>query len=135
MRTEEPATATVYVVDDDRGVREATRNLLESVGLRVQTFASATEFLGAARADEPRCLILDVRLAGASGLDLQRELAGTENPLPIVFVTGHGDVAMTSRAMRAGAVEFLTKPWREEELLEAIARAIERDREQRKRRD
>jgi FixJ family two-component response regulator len=129
------AAATVYVVDDDRGVREATRNLLESVGLRVRTFASATEFLGAARADEPGCLILDVRLTEASGLDVQRELAGTENPLPIIFVTGLADVAMTSRAMQAGAVEFLTKPWREEDLLDAIAQAIERDREQRKRRD
>ena len=101
------APATVYVVDDDRGVRDATRNLLESVGLHVQTFASATEFLGAARAGEPGCLILDVRLSGASGLDVQRELAATENPLPIIFVTGHGDVGMTSRAMQAGAVEFL----------------------------
>jgi FixJ family two-component response regulator len=124
----------VFVVDDDQGVREATKNLIESVGLRVLTFATAQEFLTSERPDAPGCLVLDVRLPGLSGLDLQRELGKTSNPVPIIFVTGHGDIPMTVEAMKAGAMEFLTKPFRDQELLDAIARGIERDRVERKQR-
>jgi RNA polymerase sigma factor (sigma-70 family) len=122
-------TTTVYVVDDDASVRTALKRLLGSVGFSCQTFASADDFLKAARADGPQCLVLDVRLPGASGLDLQRELAVLDRPLPIIFITGHGDIPVTVRAMKAGASEFLTKPLREQELLEAIRKALERDRE------
>jgi len=121
----------VYVVDDDRAIREATRSLLASVGLQVQTFGTAQEFLRAKRPDAPACLVLDVRLPGLSGLDLQRELASAGSPIPIVFVTGHGDVPMSVQAMKAGAVEFLTKPFRDQQLLDAIQQAIERDRAER----
>ena len=126
--------AVVYVVDDDRGVREGTRNLIESVGLRVQTFASAQEFLAAQRSEEPGCLVLDVRLPGLSGLELQKELGKTGDPLPIVFVTGHGDIPMTVQAMKAGAIEFLTKPYRDQQLLDAVSHAIDRNRQERKQR-
>lgn len=123
-----PAAPVVFVVDDDRSVREALRNLLTSVGFAVEIFASARDFLGAARPDAPACLVLDVRLPGLSGLDLQQELARVGAVLPIVFLTGHGDIPMSVSAMKAGATEFLTKPWREQDLLDAVRLAIERDR-------
>jgi FixJ family two-component response regulator len=126
--------AIVYVVDDDAGVRRAAKELIETVGLRVETFASAQEFLESERQDAPGCLVLDVRLPGLSGLDLQRDLAKTNNPVPIIFVTGHGDIPMSVQAMKAGAVEFLTKPFRDQQLLDAIAEAINRDRLARKKR-
>src|SRR5262244_4629254 len=100
----------VFVVDDDRSMRESLRNLLRSTGLNVQTFASAHEFLTTQRPDAPSCLVLDVRLPGLSGLDLQQELAKGNAPIPIIFITGYGDIPMTVRAMKAGAIEFLTKP-------------------------
>ena len=116
----------VYVVDDDEGVRNSLESLIRSVGLSVQTFASAQEFLGTKR-KAAGCLVLDVRLPGLSGLDLQSELVRAEIHTPIVFITGHGDIPMSVRAMKAGAVEFLTKPFREEDLLDAIRQAIKRD--------
>jgi FixJ family two-component response regulator len=118
----------VFVVDDDPSIREALTSLLRSVGLRVETFESAQAFLLRQPADVPGCLVLDVRLPGLSGLDLQRELAVAEISLPIIFITGHGDIPMTVQAMKAGAVEFLPKPFRDQELLDAIAQAIGRDR-------
>jgi FixJ family two-component response regulator len=118
----------IFVVDDDKSVRDSLRRLLTSVGLNVEVFPTAQAFLSRPRTDAPGCVVLDVRLPGLSGLDLQRELAGTDAPLPIVFITGHGDIPMSVRAMKAGAVEFLTKPFREQELLEAIRLAVERDR-------
>ena len=116
----------VYVVDDDEGIRNSLESLIRSVGLSVQTFASAQEFLGTKR-KAAGCLVLDVRLPGLSGLDLQSELIREEVHTPIVFITGHGDIPMSVRAMKAGAVEFLTKPFREEDLLDAIRQAIKRD--------
>jgi FixJ family two-component response regulator len=121
----------VFVVDDDRSIRDALRSLIASVGLRVQTFPTAQEFLSGQRSDAPGCLILDVRLPGLSGLDLQRELAKAGIAIPIIFITGHGDIPMSVQAMKAGAVEFLTKPFREQQLLDAIQQAIERDRVER----
>jgi FixJ family two-component response regulator len=118
----------VFVVDDDPSVREGLRRLLTSVGFRVEVFATAQAFLGARCAGAPGYLVLDVRLPGLSGLDLQRELADTDAALPIIFLTGHGDIPMSVRAMRAGAAEFLTKPVREQDLLDAIRSALERDR-------
>jgi FixJ family two-component response regulator len=118
----------VFVVDDDRSVRDSLRRLFISVGLAVEVFPSAQAFLESPRPDSPACLVLDVRLPGLSGLDLQRELARTDSALPIVFLTGHGDIPMSVRAMKAGAVEFLTKPVREQDLLDAIRLAIARDR-------
>jgi FixJ family two-component response regulator len=118
----------IFVVDDDKSVRDSLRRLMTSVGLSVEVFPTAQAFLSRPRTDAPGCVVLDVRLPGLSGLDLQRELAGTDTPLPIVFITGHGDIPMSVRAMKAGAVEFLTKPFREQELLEAIRQAVERDR-------
>jgi len=118
----------VFIVDDDQGVRDALRRLISSVGLGVQVFATAQDFLTARRPDAPGCLVLDVRLPGLSGLDLQRELAGLDVSLPIVFLTGYGDIPMSVRAMKAGAVEFLTKPFREQDLLDAIRHAIDRHR-------
>ena len=120
--------SVVFVVDDDPSVRDSLRRLLTSVGLTVEVFPSAQAFLKRPRVDSPGCLVLDVRLPGLSGLDLQRELAGTDTALPIIFLTGHGDIPMSVRAMKAGAVEFLTKPFREQDLLDAIRQAIERDR-------
>ena len=120
--------SVVFVVDDDPSVRDSLRRLLTSVGLTVEVFPSAQAFLKRPRVDSPGCLVLDVRLPGLSGLDLQRELAGTDTALPIVFLTGHGDIPMSVRAMKAGAVEFLTKPFRAQDLLGAIRQAIERDR-------
>jgi FixJ family two-component response regulator len=130
-RAAEPDVAAapiVFVVDDDTSIRDSLRRLITSVGFKVEVFPSARAFLGARRPDAPGCLVLDVRLPGLSGLDLQRELAATDAELPIIFLTGHGDIPMSVRAMKAGAVEFLTKPFREQELLDAIRSAIERDR-------
>jgi len=122
------ASAIIFVVDDDAGMRNSLRRLITSVGFAVEVFPSARAFLDARRPDSPGCLVLDVRLPGLSGLDLQRELADTDGELPIIFLTGHGDIPMTVRAMKAGAIEFLTKPFRQQELLDAIRTAIERDR-------
>jgi FixJ family two-component response regulator len=118
----------VYVVDDEPAVRISLKRLLRSIGMEARTYASAQEFLHSERPDAPACLVLDVRLPGLSGLDLQQELAAANIDLPIIFVTGHGDIPMSVRAMKAGAVEFLTKPFREQDLLEAIQRGIERNR-------
>ena len=122
------ATPTVLVIDDDESVRRALRDLFESVGLGVTTFESAREFLRTTRPATPCCLVLDVRLPEQSGLDFQRELNERNIALPIVFLTGHGDIPMSVRAIKAGAVEFLTKPFREQELLDAVQAAIDRDR-------
>lgn len=118
----------VFVIDDDESIRESLKSLMRSVGLSVETFASAREFLQSTRPDVPACLILDVRMPGLSGLDLQRELAQVNIHIPIIFITGHGDIPMSVRAMKAGAVEFLTKPFRDQDLLDAIQQALERDR-------
>lgn len=117
----------VFIIDDDASVRKALTNLLRSVGLRVEAFGTAQEFLTMKRPDGPGCLVLDVRLPGSSGLDLQRQLVESGIQLPIIFITGHGDIEMSVRAMKAGAVEFLTKPFREQVLLDAVQHAIERD--------
>jgi len=127
-----PEEAIVLAVDDDASMREALSRLFRSVGMRTQIFASAEDFLRFERPDAPACLVLDVRLPGLSGLELQRELADRE--IPIIFITGHGDIPMSVEAMKAGAVEFLTKPFRDQALLDAIHQAIERDRANRKRR-
>ncbi|MDB6029440.1 MAG: DNA-binding response regulator [Verrucomicrobiales bacterium] len=119
---------TVFVVDDDAAVRESLDSLIRSVGLRAESFSSAREFLQQKAPEAPACLVLDIRLPGLSGLDLQRELLSTKRALPIIFITGHGDIPMSVQAMKAGAVEFLTKPFRDEDLLAAIHQAIERDR-------
>jgi FixJ family two-component response regulator len=121
----------VYVVDDDPSMRNAIEDLLQSVGLGVRVFPTAQDFLKAARPDAPGCIVLDVRLPGQSGLDFQSQIAGTPMELPIVFITGHGDVPMSVRAMKLGAVEFLTKPFRDQELIDAIHAALERDRARR----
>ena len=120
--------AIVFVVDDDLSVREALRSLIRSAGLRVETFASAQEFLDRPGADVPSCLVLDVRLPGLSGLDLQKRMAEANIEIPIIFITGHGDVPTSVQAMKAGAVEFLTKPFVDQDLLNAIQQAIKRDR-------
>ena len=120
--------AIVLVVDDDVSVREALGSLIRSTGLRVETFASAQEFLARPRADAPSCLVLDVRLPGLSGLDLQKRMAELNLEIPIVFITGHGDIPMSVQAMKAGALEFLTKPFDDRDLLAAIRQAIKRDR-------
>jgi len=125
MKTGDPI---VFVVDDDSSMREALTDLITSVGLLVEAFKSAREFLEHMRHDTPACLVLDVRLPGLSGLDLQRELARTEAPIPIIFITGHGDIPMSVRAMKEGAVEFLAKPFRDQDLLDAIQNALEIDR-------
>lgn len=118
----------VFVVDDDTAVRTSLKRLIQSLGLDVQTFASAHQFLVAPRPDGPACLVLDVRLPDLSGLDLQQKLANSNVELPIIFITGHGDIPMSVRAMKAGAVEFLTKPFRDQDLLEAIQHGIEEHR-------
>jgi serine/threonine protein kinase len=128
------ADATVFVVDDDESIREALKSLISSVGLQVATFASAREFLQSSPPDAPGCLVLDVRLPGLSGLDLQRELAKANVATPIIFITGHADIPMTVSAMKAGAVEFLSKPFRDQDLLDAIQQALERDRMSREQR-
>jgi FixJ family two-component response regulator len=122
----------VYVVDDEPAVSISLKRLLRSVGLEARTYASAQEFLRSERPDAPGCLILDVRLPGLSGLDLQQELTAAKIDLPVIFITGHGDIPMSVQAMKAGAVEFLTKPFREQDLLEAIQRGIEQNRITRK---
>ncbi len=127
-RAEEPI---VYVVDDDASVREALRNLFRSVGLRVEVFGSAPEFLQSKPPDVASCLILDIRLPRQSGLDFQTDLAKAGIHTPIIFMTGHGDIPMTVRAMKAGAVDFLTKPFRDQDMLDAVTAAIERDRNSR----
>ena len=123
--------ATVVVIDDDPDIRDALHGLLRSVGLGVELFASVQEFFDAARADVPGCLVLDVRLPGRSGLDLQGELAKAKIHLPVIFISGHADVPMSVRAMKAGAVEFLTKPVRDQDLLDAIQLALAKDRARR----
>jgi FixJ family two-component response regulator len=123
-----PAEPIVFIVDDDSSFRRSTERLIRSSGYKAQTFATATEFLQSPRPDAPSCLVLDVRLPGLSGLDLQRELAKAGWQVPIIFMTGHGDIPMTVHAMKAGAVEFLTKPFREQDLLGALRQAIARDR-------
>jgi len=125
MKTGEPI---VFVVDDDPSVRETLADLIASVGLSVLAFRSAREFLESRRPDAPACLVLDVRLPGLSGLELQRELLRIEAPIPIIFITGHADIPMTVRAMKEGAVEFLAKPFRDQDLLDAIQHAIDIDR-------
>jgi FixJ family two-component response regulator len=120
--------AIVWVVDDDMSVREALEGLIRSAGLKVETFASAQEFLARERADLPSCLVLDVRLPGLSGLDLQKRMAEAELHIPIIFITGHGNVPAAVQAMKAGALEFLTKPFTDRDLLGAIEQAIKRDR-------
>ncbi len=124
-----PADApTVFVVDDDAAMRAAIQGLLKSVGLRSETFGIAHEFLRRKRTDGPSCLVLDVSLPGVNGLDFQRELADAGVQIPIIFITGHGDIPMTVKAMKSGAVEFLTKPFQDQELLDAIRQALDRDR-------
>jgi FixJ family two-component response regulator len=118
----------VFIVDDDASVREALGRLVRSAGLRVEAFASAEEFLNRARTDSPSCLVLDVQLPDLSGLDLQRRMVDAKSEMPIVFITGHGDIPTTVRAMKAGAIEFLTKPLVEGDVLESIRQAIARDR-------
>jgi FixJ family two-component response regulator len=126
--------AVVFVVDDDEGMRQSLKNLIGSVGLQVKVFASAQEFLRSKLADVPGCLVLDVRLPGLSGLDLQKRMVEAGMEIPIIFISGHGDIPMTVRAMKAGAVEFLTKPFRDQDLLDAIQQALERDRTAREQR-
>ena len=122
-----PSEPMVYIVDDDLSVRQALSSLIRSTGLRAETFASADEFLRYTRSDAPACLVLDVQLPDGSGLDLPQELAATEVPIPIIFITGHGTIPMSVRAMKAGALEFLTKPFREEDLIAAIQQALVHD--------
>jgi FixJ family two-component response regulator len=122
-----PPAPTVFVVDDDAPMREALSSLIRSIGLRVEIFSSAREFLRAKASDGPACLVLDVRLPGLSGMDLHRELIAADNPIPVIFITGHGDIPMSVRAMKAGAAEFLTKPFHDQDLLDAIQQAIDRD--------
>ena len=124
MNSQEPM---VFAIDDDASMREALSRLFRSIGMKAQIFASAQEFLKFERPDAPACLVLDVRLPGLSGLDLQRELAAADCGIPIIFITGHGDIPMSVQAMKAGAVEFLTKPFRDQVLLDAIHQAIQRD--------
>ena len=122
----------VFVVDDDPSLRKALASLFRSVGLQVEVFGSAPEFLQSTLPDVPSCLVLDIRLPGPSGLDFQTELAKANIHIPIIFVTGHGDIPMTVRAMKAGAIDFLSKPFRDQDMLDAVATAIERDRKRRK---
>jgi FixJ family two-component response regulator len=124
----------VFIVDDDLSVRRSTERLVRAAGLNVQTFTSAREFVNSSRPEVPACLVLDVRMPGLSGMDLQRELIQRGMHIPIIFITGHGDIPMSVRAMKAGAVEFLTKPFRSRALLDAVRTAIERDRSRHKER-
>ena len=124
---------TVFIIDDDRGMRQSIQDLVESVGLRAESFATGEEFLKRKPTNDPSCLVLDVRLPQMSGLDFQRQLAETGMQIPIIFVTAHGDVPMSVRALKSGAVEFLTKPFRDQDLLDAIQQALERDRAERDR--
>jgi len=120
--------ATVFIVDDDAGLRQAIHDLVESVGLRAQSFASGEDFLRAKHTSRPSCLVLDVRLPQMNGLDFQRRLVETGVETPVIFITAHGDIPMSVRALKSGAVEFLTKPFRDQDLLDAIHQALERDR-------
>ncbi len=129
MKEPEPI---VFVIDDEAQIRDGFKSLIRSIGLRAETFASAREFMQAKRPDAPACLVLDVRMPGLSGLDLQRELSEAQIHIPIIFITGHGDIPMSVRAMKDGAMEFLTKPVRGQDLLDAVQKAIDRDREFRK---
>ena len=124
-------TRSVFIVDDDPGIRQSLESLLRSVGLEVKTLASVPEFLNCPRPDGPTCLVLDVRLPGRSGLDLQRELSAANIQLPVIFITGHGDIPMSVQAMKGGAIEFLTKPFRDQDLLDAVQLGLARDRERR----
>ena len=130
-----PPVPTVFVIDDDELVRAAIQGMLKSVGLQSQTFESAQDFLRSNRPDAPSCLVLDVRLPGINGLDFQRDLADAGIRIPIIFITGHGDIPMSVRAMKSGAVEFLTKPFRDQDLLDAIHQALDRDRAAREQQD
>jgi FixJ family two-component response regulator len=123
----------VFVIDDDLSTRETLSSLIRSIGLQVELFGSVQEFLQRKRPDAPSCLVLDIRLPGISGLDFQRKLADSNISIPIIFITGHGDIQMSVRAMKAGAIEFLTKPFRDQDLLDAIHAALEKDREKRQR--
>jgi len=125
----EPVESTVFVVDDNASMRNALVRLIRSAGLRVAAFSSAEEFLRRNQPDAPGCLVLDVRMPGMSGLELQRELVAVNSPIPVIFITGHGDIPMSVRAMKAGAVEFLTKPFHDQDLIDAIQQAIKRDSE------
>jgi FixJ family two-component response regulator len=129
------AFPTVYIVDDDGGVRRAVQDLVESVGLRAESFATAQEFLNKKRNADSSCLVLDVRLPQTSGLDLQHMLADVGMQIPIIFITAHGDIPMSVRALKSGAMEFLTKPFRDQDLLDAIQHALQRDRAAREQRD
>lgn len=122
---------TVFVIDDDAAIRDALQSLISSMKLHVELFGSAAEFLQRERPDMPSCLVLDLRLPGISGLDFQRKLTEANHSIPVIFITGHGDIPMSVRAMKAGAVEFLTKPFRDQDLLDAIHVALERDRARR----
>ena len=124
---------TVFIIDDDRGMRQSIQDLVESVGLHAESFATGGEFLSRKRTNDPSCLVLDVRLPQMSGLDFQRQLAEVGMQIPIIFVTAHGDVPMSVRALKSGAVEFLTKPFRDQDLLDAIQQALQRDRGERDR--
>jgi FixJ family two-component response regulator len=123
-----PAAPTVFIIDDDRGMRQAVQDLVESVGLRAESFATGQEFLNRQPSSDPSCLVLDVRLPQMSGLDFQRRLTEIGMQIPIIFITAHGDVPMSVRALKSGAVEFLTKPFRDQDLLDAIQQALQRDR-------
>src|SRR2546425_9277079 len=129
------AVPTVFVIDDDDLVRSAIQGMLKSVGLRSETFGTPQEFLRSKRSDGPSCLVLDVRLPGVNGLDFQRELAEAGIRIPVIFITGHGDIPMSVKAMKSGAVEFLTKPFRDQDLLDAIQEALDLDRVTRQRRE
>ena len=122
------AVPIVFIIDDDPGMRQAIHDLVESVGLRAESFATGEAFLGAKQIGRPSCLVLDIRLPQMSGLDFQRRLAESGMQIPIIFVTAHGDIPMSVRALKSGAVEFLTKPFRDQDLLDAIQQALERDR-------
>lgn len=122
---------TVFVIDDDASLRDALKSLIRSVGLRIEAYGSTQDFLQRKSPEGPSCLVLDIRLPGRSGLEFQRELAASDIPIPIIFITGHGDISMSVRAMKAGAVEFLTKPFRDQDLLDAIQIALEKDSERR----
>ena len=128
-----PGAPTVFVIDDDAGMRAAIQGLLKSVGLRSESFGKPQDFLRSGRPDGPSCLVLDVRLPGINGLEFQKELADAGILIPIIFITGHGDIPMTVKAMKSGAVEFLTKPFRDQELLDAVHQALDRDRAMRQR--
>jgi FixJ family two-component response regulator len=129
------AVPTVFIVDDDRGVRQAIQDLVESVGLRAESFATGQEFLDRKQISGPSCLVLDVRLPQMSGLDFQRKLTNVGARIPIIFITAHGDIPMSVRAVKSGAVEFLTKPFRDQDLLDAIQQALQLDRAARERQD